>query len=349
MGLSNEPLTFKYSRIDPPPQQPAQPAAKPESKHRSVRLVKKVHARIRRRGLEEPQPPTPSPPSGELFRLLSEFLSSKTNPMSIALDDIFNVFRRPGVVAYLGNDPKDRRLSCAAVILHVAGQIPYNHLGHIRLARLAHELSGFDMFPKRREWEQDDNFGRLRDPEDPTELDCRRADGVMTSNLHAFYARMAAYSNPDSPPIFIIMALRALLEMTLTFSIDRIPDEDVIAAAQYILYNGQALYNKVDVPFAYSEAESVLVSGTRLQRRQGLPLERWQYWLKTFQAVQHSGNYGLPATDVAGRVANIMLFFEKNLELQAEVHSSSSDSAGRRDSAVPSSTSSGSETRKPKD
>ncbi|KAL3457985.1 hypothetical protein BJX64DRAFT_292647 [Aspergillus heterothallicus] len=321
MAISTSPLNIVYSRRDEPaPPQPQDtddetPGRLERVHHRLSRVHDQVLRRRQRPETPPPPPPAPMSPSNFLFGVLLSYLDG-TLELQSAIQDIQSGFTRPEYAAHLG--PRNLMHYFTAFILHIAGQIPYDHEGHIRLAHLAHRLRDFDLFPTAVQWVRSPPFVGLRDPGDQEERTWRRVDQCELPNLHAFYARLSLHSNPATPPIFTIMTLRDLLEMKfkgLRDALGRLTDQDVLCAAQYILWAAHNLFNSIGITYEYSDMDAPFVAGSAVHPRPGLTLERWQYWRTSFRGVEYSQAYNSPATGLARRASNIMWALETNLDI----------------------------------
>ncbi|KAL3454606.1 hypothetical protein BJX65DRAFT_301241 [Aspergillus insuetus] len=292
MPLTQSTLNLKYEGH--PLVIPLPPLATPQTPGRSIRkLLKKAHPRNLQPILRRISGVGNVNRRLELAQMLREFLglgnTQTTTDTALQIHRMLERYK-PGGSLF----DKKRKSDSLYVFEWLAGQIPFDDIAHVKLARLATRLAPMGCFPRSYEWELDD-------PGASSVLDVRNSvfqqsvsDGFMLPNLHAFYARLAAYQDPGSSPYFMVRMLRDTLEPGLTGAPStsaHMSDVHVRGAAQYILWNGHALFNKIDSGLPFNQASGNLVAGAGLQPHSGLTLARWVFWRRAFQTIQHNTGY----------------------------------------------------------
>jgi hypothetical protein len=92
---------------------------------------------------------------------------------------------------------------------------------------------------------------------------------------------------------------------------DGIQEQQILAAAQHILWDGQDLFNHVLSPQRLSpEAMQGWHPGPLYTGDHSLSLDRWQFWRTGFLG---AAGFGGECRDVAARAARMMEAFEQNL------------------------------------
>ncbi|KAL2795428.1 hypothetical protein BJX66DRAFT_336988 [Aspergillus keveii] len=271
------------------------PEATPQTSKRSIgKLLKKAHPRNLQPILRRISGVGNVNRRLELAQILREFLGvGNTQTIDQAGMQILRMFERyrPKVILI----DRARQSDTLYVFEYLAGQIPFDDIAHVKLARLAERLSRSYCFPKRHQWEPNDpGATSARDTQNLAAVQQAEEDGFRLPNLNAFYARLTAYQNPDSSPYFMVRMLRDTLEPPLTGEprvSAHMSDVHVRSAAQYILWNGHILFNKMDAGLAFNQPSSDFVTGGGQQPHSGLTLARWVFWRRAFQTIQHNTGY----------------------------------------------------------
>jgi hypothetical protein len=95
---------------------------------------------------------------------------------------------------------------------------------------------------------------------------------------------------------------------------DGIQEQEILAAAQHILWDGQDLFNHVLSPQRLSpEAMQGWHPGPLYTGDHSLSLDRWRFWRTGFLGAAGTAGFGGECRDVAARAARMMEAFEQNL------------------------------------
>ncbi|KAI9860061.1 MAG: hypothetical protein M1813_006409 [Trichoglossum hirsutum] len=198
--------------------------------------------------------------------------------------------------------------SFGELCFELAEQIPYYHPSQIKFARLL-EYLGRSTKGKAGFYIRYQRLGEsMRDclngpePENP---------GAWV-NYNAFIANLYEYRVWRTEPTYAIWILRDGLETK--YEKGNIRDFHVLAAAQWILWNGQSLFKQVlflgDILSGDTRSWSPgpLYDGEPL-----LSLHRWHFWRDRFRAIAGEDEVSDECKNVAGKVTDMMDAFEKNL------------------------------------
>ncbi|KAL4806920.1 hypothetical protein BDV18DRAFT_138503 [Aspergillus unguis] len=204
--------------------------------------------------------------------------------------------------------------SAGTVIVEVAGQIPYSHESQLKLASLVEKLSWADKFLQTRPSADGMRYKcvalamEMRDCHNgPNDEDVNE-----WPNLSAFYAHVDARGVLSAHPTFAIWAMRDAFENT-----DGVPElkyQEIIAAAQYILWNGQGLFNQIRYFGDVDEGDlRSWRPGPLYDGESGLSLHRWRFWKAGFVAARENGGLKEEARDISRRAVVLMEAFESTL------------------------------------
>ncbi|PGH14741.1 hypothetical protein AJ79_02907 [Helicocarpus griseus UAMH5409] len=132
-------------------------------------------------------------------------------------------------------------------------------------------------------------------------------------SYHAFAANLHECSIYPASPTFAIWALRKALEMK--HEEGRMRDTHVLAAAQWILWNGQSLFMQVRYPGDVGPDDKQNWSPGDLYDGEPLPtLHRWRFWSTRFREfAQQVHAVSDECKTVAAKAADMMDSIERNM------------------------------------
>jgi hypothetical protein len=154
MPLTQSTLSLKYEGhplvIELPPE------ATPRTSGRSIgKLLKKAHPRNLKPILRRISGVGNVDRRLEVAQVLREYLgvgsTQTTDQAAMQILRIFERYRPRGILI-----DRARKWDALYVFEYLAGQIPFDDIAHVKLARLAERLAGYDCFPKRYQWEPND-------------------------------------------------------------------------------------------------------------------------------------------------------------------------------------------------
>ncbi|KAL4941679.1 hypothetical protein BDV06DRAFT_222887 [Aspergillus oleicola] len=141
-------------------------------------------------------------------------------------------------------------------------------------------------------------------------------DAQEWPNLSAFFAHLNAARIQSDTNLFAVWAMRDAFEKepekVFTFSGEK--DQCIIAAAQYILWNGQNLLKATQYNDDTDEDDLRRWNkGDLYDGEAGLTLRRWRFWKAGFHAARKDSGLGDEASDVARRAASLMEALEGSM------------------------------------
>ncbi|KAI0418391.1 hypothetical protein F5X98DRAFT_337912 [Xylaria grammica] len=257
---------------------------------------------------------------------LATALSSKT----FSLQHIFLILRaflqsEPSVsfhsaasalINMLPEDPSSTETwEVGELFLELAEQIPYNHPSHVKLARLLEhigpsvKLGQKTHIPGRGQiWHRFQRLGESLLDQMPSVPESR--DDMAYVNYHAFAANLCEFRIFPTDPTHSIWAMRDAFEKKLEEESHQMIR--VMAAAQWIRWNGQGLFKQV---LWHSEptpdGERDWARGNLFEGKTLLGLDRWTFWRVGFQEAAGKENYTAEARAVAKGAAELMENIER--------------------------------------
>ncbi|KAK7702412.1 hypothetical protein SLS64_009704 [Diaporthe eres] len=220
----------------------------------------------------------------------------------------------------------DEAFAFVDLIVEIAVQIPYQHPSHARLVRLLKYLTQSPKVVSRSTMEGEEelciNFQalgeQLRDNFQGPEAEQTPLEWV---NYHAFLARLeAAGVWTAGLPSFAVWEMRDAFEAEQSAKgedQDQLHQYHVMAAAQWILWNGQEIYKYMANPLPVSDVDEKTWWLGDCCTPSSMPvvsLARWQFWKEGFRAAgAERGDGSLECKDLAGRAAALMDVIEKSM------------------------------------
>ncbi|KAL4959050.1 DUF3632 domain-containing protein [Aspergillus stella-maris] len=205
--------------------------------------------------------------------------------------------------------------SAGEVFIEVAGQVPYSHPSQLKLAALIKRLSWSDKFISRPD-EKGTIYscGTLAETMGDSYYGPNDVDTQEWPNLSAFFAHIDALRIHTDRNTFAVRAMRDAFERepeeVFTFPGKR--DQCIIAAAQYVLWNGQNLFTATQYCGDVSDPRPWSDEG--LYRGElGQNLQRWRFWKAGFHSAADDSALGNEARDIARRSASLMEVFEGSM------------------------------------
>ncbi|KAI1351385.1 hypothetical protein F5Y01DRAFT_325360 [Xylaria sp. FL0043] len=233
-------------------------------------------------------------------------------PLRTAASTIINALREDQ------GDPYSLVQNCedlGNLCLELAEEIPYNHPSHAKLARLLEYIESASGFGRvgliaghRQIW---DHFQLLRgdlpwkmpfEPED---------ENVMAYvNCHAFVANMSDF---HLLPTHLACAFWAMRDAFAVHEEEPLQMIKIMAAAQWIKWNGQSLFKQVMWNDADPRPRQQWLPGPLSQNQNGeeTNLGRWTFWRLGFQRAAEMETYTAEARAEAKRAAEFMEQIDK--------------------------------------
>ncbi|TGJ83060.1 hypothetical protein E0Z10_g5705 [Xylaria hypoxylon] len=216
----------------------------------------------------------------------------------------------------LPEDPSSTKTwEVGELCLELAEQIPYNHPSHVKLARLLEHIGPSVKLGQKSQisgrgqiWHRFQRLGESLLNQMPSVPES--GDDMAYVNYHAFAANLYEFRVFPTDPTHSIWAMRDAFE-------EKLEEEShqmirVMAAAQWIMWNGQSLFKQV---LWHSEPtlddERNWRPGTLYEEKTLLGLNRWTFWRVGFQEAAEKENYTMEARAVAKGAAELMENIEK--------------------------------------
>ncbi|GIK03849.1 hypothetical protein Aspvir_007924 [Aspergillus viridinutans] len=206
------------------------------------------------------------------------------------------------------------------VVLQLAEQIPYHHPSQIKLARFMEELT---LSPKLTTELSESNVLYMRGQRFKESLrDWYNGPGEDAPqewpNLNAFFAHEASTHIRPHQPDFAIWTLRDAFEnpaepIHWSASFKGMRDQQIIAAAQYILWDGQELFKHVLCPNSMGDTKG-WEPGLLYFGDASLSLKRWRFWKDRFRkAAGEDSGMSDECRNVSTKAATLMEALEASM------------------------------------
>lgn len=144
--------------------------------------------------------------------------------------------------------------------------------------------------------------GPEAEPEDPN----------VWVNYNAFIANLYSHHVFDTDPTYAIWTLRDALETENENS--SIREAWILAAAQWIIWDGQSLFKHILSPGKISPEDlQSWRSGPLYEGKQVMSLERWRFWKERFGFIAGEEKVGDECKTVAAKATNMMGSIEENM------------------------------------
>ncbi|KAJ5611713.1 hypothetical protein N7528_008818 [Penicillium herquei] len=200
--------------------------------------------------------------------------------------------------------------------IEISKQIPYDHPSQDKLVSLIKDLKslpsiGVQIWGPREQmlWGDLPLIGAAwaeawQAPSD-SDYEYFDEDSRRDVNWHAFSARLLQ-SGLTSWYFYAVRILRSALEDEPHRSKGMV-EYRIRAAAQWILHSGQAIFDNLDSKFTERELNE-MAEGPLYKGKEGLCLERWNFWKASFQAYggDRSGEVSEETASVCRRVVEMM-------------------------------------------
>ncbi|KAK2768831.1 hypothetical protein FQN54_000691 [Arachnomyces sp. PD_36] len=254
--------------------------------------------------------------NSRVFLILRDFLQPRSSKsLDETVKSILNLLPE--------NAPESDEVWCVGqVILELADQIPYYHPSQVKLARVMEQLC---RSKKTTEANHKGMYFCFRSFHESLIMDGYNGpnpdDLAAWPNRNAFIAHFEECHIWRTSPHWAIRAMRFAFEFDSKKEDEWFEDlqsQHVLAAAQYILWNGQNLLKQV-MYFSNEEALSgaqefktgPLYDG---RKRHGFySLDRWRFWKWGFQASAEDSTLNDEARGVAKKAADLMVSLEQNM------------------------------------
>jgi hypothetical protein len=203
-----------------------------------------------------------------------------------------------------------------------AQQIPYDHLAHDKLARVLRELALLPEGGKTR-WQTLPQFSwvarewfNFAPSEKHVKSENTREVLESWVNLNAFLAKLGGsgiYPTAD----FAIWMLRQALEDEDKTEVPKLADCHVLAAAQYVEYEGHILLQQLSLGWKPLEKEAQMFRGGPLfDGEPGLTNERWIFWISRFEELANKTSTEA-AKSAALRAAKLLEIWQETKNINA--------------------------------
>ncbi|PWY95903.1 hypothetical protein BO94DRAFT_620264 [Aspergillus sclerotioniger CBS 115572] len=248
--------------------------------------------------------------SAKVFHILNDYLQPDTEmPLFSAVKSILDIL--PGAPL------SDEIYVVGEIVLELAKQIPYHHPSQAKLARVMEGLTNSPKFTTGPYSSGQSMRGqRFRESIREAYNGPSAEYPQVWPNLMAFYAHISSMHVLGHDPTYAIWTMRGAFEERPVpwdppFEGER--DQRIIAAAQYILWDGLELFKEVVSPGTIEERPSWM-PGLLCFSEHRLSLRRWHFWKKGFEKSREEGN-GLSeeCRKVAGKAAALMETIEEGL------------------------------------
>jgi len=113
--------------------------------------------------------------------------------------------------------------------------------------------------------------------------------------------------------------MRAAFEDERSHEAKKVRSSWILGAAQWILWNGQSIFNLILEPALYDITYETWPDrgawdvGSLYNGTAGLSLERWQFWKRRFQEASQDTDLTDECMAVSGRAVAMMEVFEKHM------------------------------------
>ncbi|KAJ5176593.1 uncharacterized protein N7482_002470 [Penicillium canariense] len=138
-------------------------------------------------------------------------------------------------------------------------------------------------------------------------------------NYNSFLAHLYEHRIFPTDPTYAVWAMRAAFEDERSDEEKAVRSAWILGAAQWILWNGQSIFNLILEPALYDVTyetwpdRAAWDAGCLYNGTAGLSLERWQFWKRRFGEVSQDSEVTDECKEVSTRAMAIMDLFEKNM------------------------------------
>lgn len=136
-------------------------------------------------------------------------------------------------------------------------------------------------------------------------------------NINAFFANENGSHIRPHDTLSAIWTMRDAFEERpedIQDSFEGIQNQQVIAAAQYILWDGQGLFKHIICPRdQYTETGRAMMPGSLYKGAESLTLDRWQFWRRGFKTAAGSECLSNECRKIAGRASKLMEAIDQNM------------------------------------
>lgn len=221
----------------------------------------------------------------EIFDIFQDYLKSTTSlttaDVAQAVDKLAPASGKQEIDDFIWNTWNN--------LFQIAQQIPYNSLAQYKLVGVFRELSllpdggkaGWQKLPQLG-WVLRDWFNLM--PNEKT-IASDHADDIIGFwvNVNAFWARLGG-NGVHSTIDLAIWSLRSALEDEISTDNGRLVNSRVLAAAQYIEYEGHILQQRLALNWKPQDNEVQMFRGGPLfTGDSGLSDARWEFWISQFR------------------------------------------------------------------
>ncbi|CEJ60589.1 hypothetical protein PMG11_09158 [Penicillium brasilianum] len=248
------------------------------------------------------------------FAVLKDYLGPESPlPLDLAVESLLKL---------LPTDAPDSEEICrfGEDCFELAEMASYRNSSHSRLAQLLEALglsSHFTFLAKEngRVW----RFNLLKHS---MEDFCEGPDSDNPEryvNYNSFLAHLYEHRIFPTDPTYALWAMRAAFEDDRSHEAKEVRSSWILGAAQWILWNGQSIFNLILEPALYDVTyetwpdRGAWDAGCLYNGTPGLSLERWQFWKRRFGDFSQDSNVTDECKAVSARAMAMMDLFEKHM------------------------------------